>query len=194
MGAVNPSGRLPLTLPLLESDMLAPCTRMVCPYTEGVHVGWRALQGKPVAFPFGHGLSFTTFEYAWASAPAWAEGTAEGGSASASMQITVRNSGAVAGAEVVQVYVRFPAAAAQPDLVLRAFAKTAELGVGEVATLCFGLGSRDLSVWDEGKADAHGSKYKGGWRLVRGEFGIVVGASSRDVRLETTLVVPAGEV
>ena len=93
------------------------------------------------------------------------------------------------GSEVAQLYLRFPAAAQQPDLVLRAFAKTALLGPGDEALLCFGLAPRDLSVWDEAAPDVHGGARPGAWRLARGEFGVRVGASSRDIRLEATVEV-----
>jgi beta-glucosidase len=62
-GDVNPSGRLPVTYPLSEADTVEPCPGLQCEYTEGLAVGYRALNKKPVAFPFGHGLSYTTFGY-----------------------------------------------------------------------------------------------------------------------------------
>ena len=57
----------PVTLPLREADVTPPCAQPGCQYTEGLAVGWRRLHGQPVAFAFGHGLSYTTFEYSWAS-------------------------------------------------------------------------------------------------------------------------------
>ena len=68
-GSVNPSGKLPVTFPLSEEYAVAPCRFTVkeCVYDEGLLVGWRGLHERPVAFPFGHGLSYTTFTYDWAN-------------------------------------------------------------------------------------------------------------------------------
>jgi len=62
LGRVNPSAKLPVTLPLREEDMVPPCLETSCQYTERLLVGWRALHNRDVAFPFGHGLSYTSFE------------------------------------------------------------------------------------------------------------------------------------
>ena len=70
LGDVNPSGKLPVTFPLNEDDVLAPCPWDNCAYGERLNVGWRALHGKPVAWPFGHGLSYTSFTYGWSDAGA----------------------------------------------------------------------------------------------------------------------------
>ena len=75
LGEANPSGRLPVTLPLSEGDVVPPCAGSPCFHTEGLHVGWRALQGRDVAFAFGHGLSYTDFEYRFAAPHARALGT-----------------------------------------------------------------------------------------------------------------------
>jgi len=63
LGDVSPSGRLPITLPLAEEDVTPPCEGSPCHHDEGLFIGWRALIDTPVAFAFGHGLGFTTFEY-----------------------------------------------------------------------------------------------------------------------------------
>jgi beta-glucosidase len=78
------------------------------------------------------------------------------------------------------LYLRYPEAAGEPPLVLRGFAKTAVLVPGASARVSFELKARDFAVYDEAAA---------GWRVVRGEFGLVVGASSRDARLECTVAV-----
>ena len=131
-GAVNPSGRLPLTLPLVEEDVVPPCKNEGadgCAYLERLHVGWRALVDKPVAFRFGHGLSFSTFNYKWLHKPSPSE--EPGG---VSMRLSIENAGPLPGAEIVQLYVAFPPSAGEPPLVLRAFNKTAILQASHVPT------------------------------------------------------------
>ena len=80
--------------------------------------------------------------------------------------------------QVVQLYVNFPPAADEPPLVLRGFERTPLLGQGEATTVTFPLRRRDLSVFDEAI---------GGWRLVPGTYGLRVGASSREIRLNAQL-------
>ena len=102
-----------------------------------------------------------------------------GAHATAEFAVKVRNSGGVAGSEVVQLYLEYPATAGEPPLVLRAFRKTALLAPGEEAVLSLSLSMRDLSGWSP-KA---GSQGDGGWTGVSGRFGVVIGSSSRDERL-----------
>ena len=90
------------------------------------------------------------------------------------LDVEVRNMGNCTGADVVQLYLRYPAAAGEPELVLRDFRKTPPLGPGEKALLHFGLTSAGLSVWDSSYSD---------WRRINGEFEAVVGRSSRDAVL-----------
>ena len=88
------------------------------------------------------------------------------------------NTGRVAGVETVQLYLRFPAEADEPEWLLRAFAKTPMLQPGASAALAFALAPSDLSVW-EGRVDDD----SGRWAVVRGAFDVAVGSSSRDHRL-----------
>ena len=98
------------------------------------------------------------------------------------MRVRVRNDGEVSGAEVAQLYVVFPAAAAEPDLLLRGFQKTRVLGPGDSTTVEFRLlVAKQLAVW-HGAIDT--SDETAGWRRVPGSYSAVVGASSRDVRLQ----------
>lgn len=128
LGAVNPSAKLPVTLYNSEQGTVLPSNDATIPYTEGLKVGWRAFIGKPVAFPFGHGLSYSAFEYAWAPRPAErassraelvqrsgeVEDAADEDAVDAAVdaevaieiEITVTNVGAVAGSEVAQLYLR----------------------------------------------------------------------------------------
>ena len=204
-GLVNPTGRLPVTLLRDGAAQTPPCIPADpggdahCVYEEGVFVSWRRLIDGgyfwKVSFPFGFGLSFTSFEYSWQSVPRYFDGVA-------SLQVRVRNSGTVPGADVVQLYIRFPFEAThscdmrrcvdlQPDLVLRGFEKTTELQPGEDTVVCFTMGSRDLAFWDESLPDAHGSAYNGTWRVITGEFTALVGASAKEIRLRHPFMVPA---
>jgi len=177
LGDVAPSGKLPVTFPLSEEGTVPPCGASHCSYDERLLVGWRGLHGVDVAFPFGHGLSYTSFGYVWDARPAMGAG------GEMSFSLNVSNTGGVAGAEVAQIYVAYPAAAGEPALVLRAYAKTALLPPGATEQLSFRLSRRDLSVWDESVADADGSPL-GDWQLAVGQFTVHAGASSRDLRLQ----------
>lgn len=180
IGDINPSGRLPVTLPMSEDDMVAPCPHQRCEYTERLNVGWRALHHQPVRFPFGHGLSFTEFEYAWAQRPQLMNAAnATITSDALNMSVVVTNTGLVAGAEVVQLYLQYPRDAGEPALVLRGFAKTRQLAPAQRATVLFTLSQRDISTWIPGI----------GWRIAHGDFGVMIGSSSRDERLSTDVSV-----
>ena len=96
------------------------------------------------------------------------------------MALTVTNAGTVAGAEVAQLYLEFPAAANEPSKVLKGYAKTASLAAGESAKLELVVPAKDLNVWDN---------VAWGWAAVVGDFGVHVGASSRDIRLNATVLV-----
>lgn len=182
VGAVNPSGRLAETIPVRLQDTPAyldfPGEDRHVRYGEGLFIGYRhhdAIKG-PVAFPFGHGLSYTTFAYSDLVVEALPPGTSGGwrGNPRLRVSVTVANVGAVTGKEVVQVYVGRPEAHARgPVRELRGFAKvTVEPGAQE--RVSFTLDDRDLSTW---------SPRLGGWLLEPGPVTVAVGASSRDLRL-----------
>ena len=174
LGTANPSGRLAETLPLRLEDTPSylnfPGEAGHVRYGEGVFVGYRGYDAleRDVSYPFGHGLSYTRFEY----------GDLHTTAGQVSCRVT--NTGSRRGKEVVQLYVGDPAAAvARPPRELRAFAKV-DLDPGQSATVTFGLGARDFSYWSPDHGD---------WVLEPGEFTIAVGASSRDLRLTTTIKV-----
>ena len=187
LGEVAPSGKLPVTIPYHEAQMAAPCETSTCVYHDALRFGWTAHLGMPVAFPFGHGLSYAgSFRYAWApdGSPSYARG-ADGNGSAASLSVVVTNMGTVAGRETAQLYVTFPAnatgATAEPGLRLRTFEKTPVLQPGEAHVAIMTLDARDFSVWDA----AVGTR--GGWRRVAGEYTLMVGSSSRDPRLQVAL-------
>jgi beta-glucosidase len=173
-GDTPPSGKLPVTFPLAAADATAPCESNPCEYGEGLEVAWRGLGGKDVGYPFGHGLGYTQFGYAWGEEPAVAEG---GG---LRFSVSVSNAGERAGREVPQVYLAFPQGAGEPEMQLKAFAKTGALQAGEAQLLEFEVGAVELAVWDEEAA---------GWSAVEGEFEVRVGSSSRDIRLSAPVQV-----
>jgi beta-glucosidase len=181
LGRANPSGRLaetiPLRLPDTPSHLNFPGELGVVRYGEGVFVGYRGYDAREqeVSYPFGHGLSYTSFGYTDLAVTADDD---QGLTVSA----TVTNTGSRAGKEVVQVYVGPPASAvARTVRELKGFAKVA-LEPGESRRVRFVLTRRDLSYLHP---------RKGRWWFEGGEFGVAVGASSRDLRLSATVTVAA---
>jgi beta-glucosidase len=143
LGDVSPSGKLPVTFPLSEADTYPICHDEYCHYDDGLEVGWRSLIGRAVAYPFGHGLSFTDFAYSWGGQVMSEFNESDG----LTIKVDVQNIGHVTGAEIVQLYMRFPDSAGEPEQVLRGFKKTSELLPGSTDHLIFKLSLRDISVW-----------------------------------------------
>lgn len=176
-GKVNPSGRLPLTFPIADSQVPFPSQNQYPgvndqePYDEGLLVGYRwydAKNAQPL-FPFGHGLSYSQFDYS---------NLQISGSNPATVSVTITNRGKWGGSEVAQLYVAFPAGAGEPPKGLRGFKKV-DIPVGQSKVVTFDkLQSRDFSIWDE---NSHG------WRVVSGKFTILVGPSSRNTPLQASI-------
>jgi beta-glucosidase len=186
LGAANPSGRLAETLPLRLEDTPSylnfPGEEGHVRYGEGVFVGYRGYDtlDRPVSYPFGHGLSYTSFGYADLTADVI--GRHHDGDLTVEVACRVTNTGDRRGKEVVQLYVGDPeASVARPVRELKAFAKV-DLGPGETTVVAFALTARDLSWWSTRHND---------WVLEAGEFELAVGGSSRDLRLTTTVEVAA---
>ena len=184
-GRVNPSGKLPFTFPVALADGPISSERQYPGikregekvydeyYTEGIYVGYRWYESRnvPVLFPFGHGLSYTEFEYGEAklSASALAEGR------TLEVSVPVKNVGKMAGAEVVQLYVSDPECSVdRPVKELKGFGKL-YLEPGETGVLKFTLGTDDLAFFDPGKHE---------WVAEPGVYRVLVGASSADIRAE----------
>jgi beta-glucosidase len=176
-GDVNPSAKLPITFPAADADTPAntaaqfPGVNGVATYSEGLQVGyrWFDAQGRTPLFPFGYGLSYTTFAFSGLSV----HNTGHGATAT----FTVRNTGKRAGAEVAQLYLGFPAAAGEPPRQLKGFSRV-ELAPGQARRVTIELAARDFSVWDTG---SHA------WQPVRGGFTVQVGDSSRSLPLQAAL-------
>ncbi|MBI1817462.1 MAG: glycoside hydrolase family 3 C-terminal domain-containing protein [Deltaproteobacteria bacterium] len=171
-GDVDPGGRLPTTFPRRLQDNPAfinyPGENGEVVYGEGIFVGYRYYDTKEITplFPFGHGLSYTTFAYSDA-ATAHLDGAVE-------VTVTVANVGERTGTEVVQLYVRDrEASLARPDKELKAFAKIA-LRAGERTTVRFRFGQRAFAFYDPARANPK-------WIAEPGEFEFLIGSSSRNI-------------
>jgi beta-glucosidase len=191
-GDVNPSGKLPVTFPRSERDtpvsspeQYARRDHFIAHYSERLAVGYRGYDqfGIEPLFPFGHGLSYTSFAYAQLRVePEMSEGTE-----TIQVNFTVTNTGARAGAEVAQVYLGLPTSTDEPPKRLVGWAKV-ELKPGE---------TREVSVALDPKASSHPLSYWNvtinGWEVASGDYEVYVGASSRDIRLTGTLRIHQAE-
>ena len=176
-GDVNPSGKLPLTFPVKLEDSpasklgeypSAPGNPLKQTYKDDIYVGYRYYDTYHVApqFAFGHGLSYTTFKYSGL--------TVTPGPQSATVQLTLTNTGRMAGAEVVQVYVHdAQASVPRPQKELKGFEKVF-LQPGQSKKLTLTLGAEAFQFY---------SAAKKAWVLEPGKFDVLVGSSSRDIRL-----------
>jgi beta-glucosidase len=195
-GEVNPSGKLPLTFPLSEADLprTAPPSQQTDPVPcilgcnifdvdydiEGLEVGykWFDAKAKDVLFPFGHGLSYTEFEYSKLRVTP----RKTNGKSDVKVKFRITNTGDRAGAEAAQVYVELPAAANEPPKRLVGFKKV-HLQPGETANVTIRLeplsSSHPFSYF---AVDQTGES--GEWVMAEGIYKIDVGSSSRDIRLE----------
>jgi beta-glucosidase len=195
-GTVNPSGKLPNTFPKSEADLPHPTVTQPPPesahfsgpmspekwamglppfqvtYDEGVKVGykWYDAEKKPVLFPFGYGLSYTSYGYSGLKV------TRED---KVKATFTLANTGARAGAEIAEVYATLPASANEPPKRLVGFSKVT-LAAGEKKTVTVEIDPKYLSIFDEAKD---------GWTLLPGDYTILVGGSSQDLQLKATITI-----
>ena len=194
-GDNGPSGRLPVTFPAIENEVNfsivqwpgvhkakpdTPCLSWhdtggcTAVYSEGLLVGYRWYAAHPEVVPayaFGTGLTYAgRFAYSDLKLDAKRK----------TISCTVTNNGTrgFAGRETAQLYLRFPPSAGEPPQQLKGWDKLPSLQPGEATTATFLLEARSFSIWD---VDAHA------WQLVTGEFGVMVGAASDDIRLTATL-------
>ncbi|KRA24590.1 beta-glucosidase [Microbacterium sp. Root61] len=183
-GDVNPSAKLTETIPVRLEDTAAflnfPGEDGHVRYGEGLFVGYRWYDARKidVTFPFGHGLSYTTFGYGDAAASVNADGDVE-------VRVTVTNTGKRAGREVVQAYTGLASEAVQrPERELKAFALVS-LEAGESREVLLTVRRADLAYWNV-RADR--------WVVEGGAYTVDVAASSRDIRSSTTVEVAGDAV
>ena len=193
-GKVNPSAKLPMTFPLSERDL--PHPELVKPpdkgedagqqlkpedakatfsvhYDEGLKVGykWYDAENKPVLFPFGFGLSYTTYQYGGLKVVAGKEPI---------VSFTVKNTGSRAGVEVAEVYVALPAAAEEPPKRLAGWSRV-QLKPGESREVSLTINPRELSIFDEST---------NAWKQLPGHYTFMVGGSSKDFPLQKAVDLP----
>jgi beta-glucosidase len=180
-GDVNPSGKLPTTFPVRLQDNPAyinyPGENGKVHYGEGIFVGYRYYDKKEVTplFPFGHGLSYTSFEYENLKLSKKSITPNE----TLEVKVDVTNTGKVSGKEVIQLYVRdIQSSFARPEKELKAFAKI-ELKPKQKKTVTFTLDREAFWYFDTAKNK---------WATESGEFEVLVGASSRDIRVSGMVV------
>jgi beta-glucosidase len=183
-GDANPSGKLPVTFIKAWKDSSAypnyPGENLTVNYAEGIYVGYRHFDKNKIEplFPFGHGLSYTTFEYS--DLKISPEEAGDGQPITVSLNVT--NTGKVAGAEVVQIYVGDPESSIdRPVKELKAFGRVM-LEPGETQTVTFTLNRDALSYYDETRKE---------WIAEPGLFDVEAGSSSRDIRLKGSFTLAA---
>lgn len=149
-------------------------------YEEGIYVGyrWFDTQKLAVSYPFGYGLSYTTFQYS--------DAKVQNDGASLTVTLDVKNTGSVEGKEVVEVYVTAPAGALdKPAQELKAYAKTSALAPGAAETVTLTIPVADLASFSEAES---------AWVVDGGQYLLHIGSSSRDIRLELTTDVEAQSI
>jgi len=179
-GDVNPSGKLPTTFGMRREDYPDygnfPGVKFRVAYEEGIYVGYRHFDKENIAplFPFGFGLSYTTFEYG----PLQLSQPTLDPQGKIAVSLDVKNTGSRAGQEVVELYIHDPSPKIdKPVRELKGFAKVA-LAPGETKTVTIPITPRDLAYFDvPGKQ----------WKADAGDYEIQIGASSRDIRQHATV-------
>ena len=181
-GKVNPSGKLSETFPARVEDTPAaidfPSRDGNANYGEGIFIGYRYYDKKKIEpiFPFGYGLSYTTFGYSDINTNT----TSAKDSDAITISVKVKNTGKIAGKEVVQLYVHEQETEiARPENELKHFEKVSLLP-GEEKTVSFNLTSRDFAYYNSKSHD---------WAIKSGKFDILIGSSSRDLPLKQTITI-----
>ncbi|WP_035052812.1 beta-glucosidase family protein [Andreprevotia chitinilytica] len=181
-GTVNPSGKLPLSFPVADSDLpqktIAP-TDVNVVYNEGLMMGYRWYDAHQIAplFPFGHGLSYTTFAYSGMSSATDAAGNV-------TVSFTLTNNGSRAGAEVAQVYAQLPSGIGEPPKRLVGWQKV-QLAAGQSTKVSVTVPPQQLAIWNINKHQ---------WKVPAGSYTFYAGGSSRDANAVSSGSTIAGQV
>ncbi|HYO22745.1 MAG TPA: glycoside hydrolase family 3 N-terminal domain-containing protein [Flavisolibacter sp.] len=170
-GQVSPSGRLPVTFYRALSDLPGYDSYSMQGRTYRYYNG-------PVQYPFGFGLSYTTFDYAWKSQPAKVTSLKD----TLAYSLTVKNTGSMNGDEAVQAYVQYPGGERMPLKELKAFKKVF-VAKGKTETVQLKIPVQELQKWDLKERR---------WKLYPGDYTILIGSHSQDVKLKSTITVKAG--
>ena len=188
-GEVNPSGKLPITFPKQLADLPAntpgqyPGVKGAANYSEGVFVGYRHFDAENIEplFPFGYGLSYTTFAYKNLSISPKNISTTFESDGAVAVDVDVANTGERSGEEVVQLYIGFPSTDAipQPPAQLKGFEKVA-LKPERSHRVHLKLNARSFATWD---TNTHA------WKIMPGTYRILIGSSSRNIQLQDSLQV-----
>ena len=179
-GTINPSGKLPDSFPMKYADVPSSESFPGIPandpvnsfYEEGIYVGYRYYDSfnVPTAYEFGYGMSYTKFDYSNLKL------SSNNFSNNIKVTVTVKNTGKVAGKEVVQLYLKAPSSEIEkPEKELKGFAKTKLLKPGESQQLSFDLDKRSLASFWTGISS---------WVADKGDYEVRIGASSKDIRLK----------
>ncbi len=173
-GKANPCGKLTETWLISYEDVISKDTfgKKNTEYREGIYVGYRYYDkaGKAVRYPFGYGLSYTSFAYSDLVVQ------------DRTVSVKIQNTGSVSGGEVVQLYMAPPKSGIfRPVRELKGFERV-ELEPGESKTVEFTLDDRSFAIWSES------------WKIPGGVYTVQIGASSRDIRLEQTMEVSGEEI
>ncbi|MGI5237427.1 discoidin domain-containing protein [Dactylosporangium sp. CA-139066] len=184
-GDANPSGKLPVSFPKSLADVPAhtaaqwPGANNQVQYSEALKVGYRWYDSQNIAplYPFGYGLSYTSFGFSNLQVGALNNGKA-------TVTATVTNTGSRAGTEVVQLYVGAPAAVGEPPRSLKGFQRVT-LNPGASTTVTFTVTQKDLAYWNTSS---------NAWTTAAGTYQIMVGNSSRNLPLSGNLAVTAATV
>lgn len=178
-GDINPSAKLPFSF--LKEASQSPAVKeymnksLTINYDEGVFVGYRYLDRQKLepAYPFGFGMSYTTFEYSNIAVKHIQGHQYE-------VSVEIKNTGKVDGTEIAQLYVsQVKSSVERPEKELKGFSRVA-LKAGETKTVTMKLKNRDFAFWDTPNK---------GWKVEPGEFKALVGASSRDIKLTASIMV-----
>jgi beta-glucosidase len=178
-GDHSPTGRLPLMIPTTEMDAIKPSATSDVVYAEGMATSYRNPNFK-AAYPFGHGLSYSRFEYGNATSKP-CNNSSILLQPSLCVSLSVRNIGKVLAETVAQLYLEMPSEAGHHAALLKGFKKTGLLHPGTLTMLTFRLTSRDLSYFCAATS---------AWKLASGSAVVHIGESSKDVRQSLDIEIP----